>query len=73
MQFVDCVDGRFGVNCDNICHCKDGPCNKSTGVCPSASCKNGFTGEKCTKGRVTIQFLHLVVIDFNPSLDSKSV
>ncbi|CAC5380716.1 Tyrosine-protein phosphatase non-receptor type 5,Receptor-type tyrosine-protein phosphatase R,Receptor-type tyrosine-protein phosphatase eta,Tyrosine-protein phosphatase non-receptor type 7,Receptor-type tyrosine-protein phosphatase beta [Mytilus coruscus] len=40
-----CPLGRYGVNCENFCHC-NGPCDLVTGNCTSG-CLDGWVGYKC--------------------------
>ncbi|XP_048256544.1 receptor-type tyrosine-protein phosphatase epsilon-like isoform X3 [Haliotis rufescens] len=42
-----CDPGTFGDDCDHYCHCKDGPCDYTTGDCPTQLCQPGWTGNSC--------------------------
>ena len=55
--FVDCVNGRFGDDCNSICHCKNGPCNKTTGICPAGGCASGYYGDTCSTGKLVDKHL----------------
>ena len=45
---VACATGRFGVDCDKKCHCKDvtADCQATNGHCKSG-CAQHFTGDTC--------------------------
>ncbi len=43
----ECVDGTYGANCAQTCHCADGvSCNGTTGQC-DGHCAEGYTGDNC--------------------------
>ena len=45
MNFLDCPDGTWGVNCEQTCDCVGNRvCDKETGLC---LCPLGFYGENC--------------------------
>ena len=45
---VACATGRFGVDCDKKCHCKNvtADCQATNGQCKSG-CAQHFTGDTC--------------------------
>lgn len=47
---LECLDGTYGENCSNECgiNCEV-VCEKIDGTC--SSCKPGYEGSMCTKGR----------------------
>lgn len=50
----ECANGRFGVNCKNVCDCnlRNSPtCDPSTGAC---LCAPGFKGIRCDEVSVII-------------------
>ena len=50
-----CEDGFYGLECSKECigHCKDGPCNHTTGNCDKG-CTDGWIGDNCDKGAYPI-------------------
>ncbi|XP_041347037.1 multiple epidermal growth factor-like domains protein 10, partial [Gigantopelta aegis] len=42
-----CDAGTFGDDCSQFCHCRDGPCNYTTGYC-TGGCKPNWTGSNCS-------------------------
>ena len=47
--FLDCPEGSFGPDCRGVCECgRNYVCDHVTGSC---SCKAGFKGKKCQKGK----------------------
>lgn len=46
--YTECVEGRFGADCQQQCECENGgQCDRQTGQC---SCSAGWIGEHCEKG-----------------------
>ncbi|CAG2243427.1 PTPRM [Mytilus edulis] len=39
--------GRFGKNCEQVCHCKEPDCNDLTGHCSYLGCEEEWTGPSC--------------------------
>ena len=49
---TECANGLYGERCSSKCPaCLNGICNNIDGSCPHG-CDAGFTGEKCTTGKV---------------------
>ncbi len=57
--FSECVFGRYGVNCEQECHCRDQneACHTINGTCDSG-CDSHWTGPDCQR-----KMCALVVID----------
>ena len=67
--FADCVDGDFGQDCRQSCHCEGNPCNKQNGICPSGKCLPGFTTQTCNRSEYfslfqTYSFLPVYNLEF---------
>jgi len=56
-----CVEGRFGLNCNETCDCRNGStlaCHPVTGIC---QCKTNFRGVQCeTTCRQGYYFLFII-------------
>ncbi|XP_076081185.1 uncharacterized protein LOC143052105 [Mytilus galloprovincialis] len=44
-----CEPGKFGENCENICHCKTPGCDVTNGICNVLGCEDGWSGNRCDK------------------------
>ncbi|XP_033123143.1 uncharacterized protein LOC117121864 [Anneissia japonica] len=47
-----CPSGKFGADCAQSCHCKQGKCSQYTGICTDAedsTCAPPWTGSNCQK------------------------
>ncbi|KAH3698693.1 hypothetical protein DPMN_086239 [Dreissena polymorpha] len=42
----DCIIGTYGPNCEQRCHCLNGPCDTLTGTC-GTGCPSGWRGAAC--------------------------
>ncbi|KAH3698680.1 hypothetical protein DPMN_086226 [Dreissena polymorpha] len=42
----DCIIGTYGPNCEQRCHCMNGPCDTLTGTC-GTGCQSGWRGAAC--------------------------
>ncbi|XP_041372618.1 multiple epidermal growth factor-like domains protein 10 [Gigantopelta aegis] len=47
VEIYVCDPGTFGDDCNQFCHCLDGPCNYTTGEC-TGGCKQNWTGNTCS-------------------------
>ena len=45
--FAVCPDGRWGVECSDVCDCAHGSCSPISGRC---ICPAGWEGDRCEKG-----------------------
>ena len=49
-----CVDGTFGMNCTQTCHCAtEAMCDQITGRCERGRCEQGYTGDNC-QGKIQV-------------------
>lgn len=49
MSFIACPSGSYGYACEGVCLCQnDGKCAHKDGRC---TCKPGFRGQHCDKGK----------------------
>lgn len=80
--FIECQDGRYGLNCESDCNCKidQEVCNKSSGFCKSG-CKLGYAGESCMIRKcisalclflLSLLFLHISVKFYLPLFKGSS-
>lgn len=48
--FVECSEGRYGLNCSQLCgHCKEKTqCHHISGFC-AVGCDSGYWGARCTQ------------------------
>ncbi|XP_071954250.1 angiopoietin-1 receptor-like [Antedon mediterranea] len=44
-----CSSDTFGADCAQTCHCKQGDCDRYTGICTNSSCAFPWTGSNCQK------------------------
>ncbi|XP_071954252.1 uncharacterized protein [Antedon mediterranea] len=44
---TECSSGTFGADCAQTCHCKQGGCDRYTGICTNSSCAFPWMGSNC--------------------------
>lgn len=55
----ECPRDRYGEGCNQTCNCsKNSVCDPSTGIC---SCKPGYYGKNCTRGKYVWKWLTILV------------
>jgi hypothetical protein len=55
--FAACLADKYGTNCENTCHCLNGPddCDKETGKCKSWQCEWGWKNPpQCQTGILSL-------------------
>ncbi|XP_038049619.1 receptor-type tyrosine-protein phosphatase delta-like [Patiria miniata] len=51
----ECEEGKYGANCEQICHCQDNStCLADTGECDGSPCLEGWDGPNCQETGVMI-------------------
>ncbi|XP_071952983.1 uncharacterized protein [Antedon mediterranea] len=46
---TECSSDTFGSDCAQTCHCKQGDCDRYTGICTNSSCAFPWMGSNCQK------------------------
>ena len=54
-NLLDCIDGRYGDNCNETCSvfCKSRNCDGKTGTCTDG-CLAGYTGSRCDQSESSV-------------------